>query len=221
MENTPDLPELLYIFDPLCGWCYGMTSVVQRVRTEMAGQLQVSVLSGGMVTGERVAPLGAKWNYIKNALQDVEKAAGVRFGDAYLQLGEEGTNIQNSEPPCRALTVFRQLNTDPSRVIDFAHDIQRAHYHYGQDLNDPAVYSALIAPYRIDETEFQRRLALPETATTTRQEFAAVERIGVQDFPTTILRVGEQGYVLARGFQPYAAFSAAVKQALQQALEEQ
>ena len=58
MENTPDLPELLYIFDPLCGWCYGMTPVIQRVRTDMAGQIQVSVLSGGMVTGERV-PLWA------------------------------------------------------------------------------------------------------------------------------------------------------------------
>ncbi|MGY2131573.1 DsbA family protein [Hymenobacter sp. HD11105] len=221
MENTPDLPELLYIFDPLCGWCYGMTPVVQRVRTDMVGQLQVSVLSGGMVTGERVAPLGAKWNYIKNAFQDVERAAGVQFGDAYLQLGEEGTNIQNSEPPCRALTVFRQLNTDPSRTIDFAHDIQQAHYFHGQDLNDLTIYTKLIAPYGLDDTEFQRRLALPETVTATRQEFAAVERIGVQGFPTTILRVGQQGYVLARGFQPYEAFSKAVRQALQQATEEQ
>jgi putative protein-disulfide isomerase len=48
-----------------------------------------------------------------------------------------------------------------------------------------------------------------------------VERIGVQGFPTTILRVGQQGYVLARGFQPYEAFSKAVRQALQQATEEQ
>ncbi|QIL75770.1 DsbA family protein [Hymenobacter sp. HDW8] len=221
MENTPDLPELLYIFDPLCGWCYGMTPVIQRVRTEMASQIQVSVLSGGMVTGDRVAPLRAKWNYIKNALQDVERAAGVRFGEAYLQLGEEGSVIQNSEPPCRALTVFRQLNTDPSRVVDFAHDIQRAHYFKGQDLNDPAIYTDLIAPYAIEVAEFERRLALPETAHATRQEFAAVERIGVQGFPTTILRVGQQGYVLARGFQPYEAFSKAVRQALQQATEEQ
>ena len=173
------------------------------------------------MTGERVAPLGAKWNYIRNALQDVERAAGVRFGDAYLQLGEEGTNIQNSEPPCRALTVFRQLNTDPSRVIDFAHDIQQAHYFRGQDLNDLSVYLELIAPYNLNTAEFQRRLALPETAAATRQEFAAVARIGVQGFPTTVLRVGQQGYVLARGFQPYAAFSKAVRQALQQATEEQ
>ena len=221
METTPDLPELIYIFDPLCGWCYGMTPVVQRIRTELADQLQVSVLSGGMITGERVAPLGAKWNYIKNALQDVEKAAGVRFGEAYLQLGEEGTNMQDSEPPCRALTVFRQLNTDPSRVIDFAHDIQQAHYFHGLDLNEPATYIPIIRRYDLDAAEFQRRLALPEIATATRQEFAAVARIGVQGFPTLLLRVGEQGYVLARGFQPYEAFSKAVRQALHQALEEQ
>ncbi|QNP50809.1 hypothetical protein H9L05_11490 [Hymenobacter qilianensis] len=73
----------------------------------------------------------------------------------------------------------------------------------------------------MDAAEFERRLVLPETATATRQEFAAVERIDVQGFPTTILRVGQQGYVLARGFQPYEAFSKAVRQALQQAAEEQ
>ena len=49
----------------------------------------------------------------------------------------------------------------------------------------------------------QRRWAAPETARATQQEFAAVARIGVQGFPTAVVRIGEQGYVLARGYQPY------------------
>ena len=59
-----------------------------------------------------------------------------------------------------------------------------------------------------------RRFAAPETATAARQEFAAVARIGVQGFPTAVVRIGEQGYVLARGYQPYAQLRAGLEQLL-------
>ncbi|TGE22180.1 DsbA family protein [Hymenobacter aquaticus] len=219
MEQTPDLPELLYIFDPLCGWCYGMSPVVEQVQNEFAGRITVSVLSGGMVTGPNVGPIRHDWEYISAALEQVEKVAGVTFGEPFRQLGAEGSRIQDSEPPCRALTVFRQL--DPyHQTASFAHALQQAYFLRGQDLNDPATYQVLAADFGLNVAEFSRRLALPETAQATRHEFAAVAKIGVQGFPTTILRVGNQGYLLARGFMPYDAFAASIEQALQQAAAE-
>ncbi|WP_167856529.1 DsbA family protein [Hymenobacter metallicola] len=219
MEQTPDLPELLYIFDPLCGWCYGMSPVVERIQNEFAGRLTVSVLSGGMVTGENVGPIRHDWDYISGALAQVEKVAGVSFGPAFRALGAEGSYIQDSEPPCRALTVFRQL--DPyNQTASFAHALQQAYFGEGKNLNDSATYEVLAADFGLNVAEFSRRLALPETAHATRQEFAAVARIGVQGFPTSILRVGNQGYLLARGFMPYEAFASSLEQAMQQAAEE-
>ncbi|UOQ52980.1 DsbA family protein [Hymenobacter cellulosivorans] len=219
MEQTPDLPEILYIFDPLCGWCYGMSPVIERIQNEFAGRLTVSVLSGGMVTGENVGPIRQDWDYISVALEQVEKVAGVEFGRAFRELGAEGSRRQDSEPPSRALTVFRQL--DPyNQTASFAHALQQAYFGEGKDLNDPDTYAVLAADFGLNVAEFQRRWALPETAQATRQEFAAVGRIGVQGFPTTILRVGNQGYLLARGFMPYDAFTSSVEQALQQAQEE-
>jgi len=211
---TTDRPELLYIFDPLCGWCYGMSPVIQRVQQEFAGQFDVSVLCGGMVTGEQVAPIGADWSYISGALQQVEQTTGVQFGAAFRALGEEGSYVQDSEPPSWAINVFRQFNQ--AQVASFAHAVQYAHFHDGADLNEPKTYVPLATAHGVDAAEFLRRLTLPETATATRQEFAAVTRIGVQGFPTSILRVGSQGYVLARGYQPYQVFADGVRQALEQ-----
>ncbi|GAA4000281.1 DsbA family protein [Hymenobacter fastidiosus] len=219
MEQTPDLPEILYLFDPLCGWCYGMSPVIQRIQAEYAGRVTVSVLCGGMVTGERVGPIGREWDYIGAALEQVEKAAGVQFGEAFRALGAAGSNVQDSEPPCRAITVFRQLD-EQHRAASFAHDLQLAHFRDGQDLNDVATYRLLVSRYGLDAAEFERRWALPETAVATQNEFAAVAKIGVQGFPTTILRVGSQGYLLARGFLPYAQFAGGLEQALRQAAEE-
>ncbi|MDB5236159.1 MAG: hypothetical protein JWR44_3152 [Hymenobacter sp.] len=218
MEPTPaQLPELLYIHDPLCGWCYGMSPVIQRVQRDFAGRVDVSVLCGGMVKGDDVAPIADTWDYLKQALGEVENVTGVMFGPAFLELGADGGYVYDSEPPSRAITAFRQMTQDPARAVAFAHAVQLALFRDGQDLNNPSTYNALLAPFEVDVVEFQRRWAAPETASATQQEFAAVARIGVQGFPTCVLRLGEQGYVLARGYQPYEQ----LRQGLEQLLREE
>ncbi|HEX8656145.1 MAG TPA: DsbA family protein [Hymenobacter sp.] len=211
------LPELLYIQDPLCGWCYGMSPVIKRVQQEFAGRIEVSVLCGGMVKGDDVGPIAETWDYFKQALGDVEKVAGVQFGEAFLALGTEGSYVYDSEPPSRAIAAFRHITQSPARAVAFAHAVQTALFHDGQDLNDPATYNALLKPFGVDVVEFQGRFAAPETTRAVQQEFAAVARIGVEGFPTSVLRLGEQGYVLARGYQPYEE----LRQGLEQLLREE
>ncbi|SNR42028.1 DsbA family protein [Hymenobacter mucosus] len=218
MQHQPDLPEILYISDPLCGWCYSMSPTIQRIQQEWAGRIEVSVLCGGMVTGNQVGPIGEDWPDLEAGLQQVETVTGVPFGAGFRALGAAGTYVQNSEPPCRAIHAFRQLRQE--HTARFAHDVQRAYFHDGADLNDMGTYEPLAAAYGVDMVNFRRQLALPETARGTQLEFAAVAKIGVQGFPTCILRVGQQGYVLARGYQPYEVFAAGLEQALMQAEEE-
>ena len=215
---TPDpaahLPELLYIHDPLCGWCYGMSPVINQIQQAFAGRLEVSVLCGGMVRGADAGPIAGSWEYIKNAMGDVEKVADVAFGAAFRALGATGAYHYDSEPPSRAIVAFRQITQDPARTVAFAHAVQAALFRDGHDLNNPATYPALLTPFGVDSAEFQRRFAAPETARAAQQEFAAVARIGVQGFPTAVLRIGEQGYVLARGYQPYGQVRAGLEQLL-------
>ena len=210
------LPELLYIHDPLCGWCYGMSPVINRVQADFAGRISVSVLCGGMVRDADAGPIAGSWAYIKNALNDVEAATGVQFGPAFKVLGEAGSYHYDSEPPSRAIVAFRQVTQDPARAVAFAHAVQTALFRDGLDLNDATAYAALLAPFGVDTAEFQRQWAAPETARAARQEFAAVARIGVQGFPTAVLRLGEQGYVLARGYQPYEQLRSGLEQLLRE-----
>ncbi|MBF9142010.1 DsbA family protein [Hymenobacter properus] len=216
-ETTPaNLPELLYIQDPLCGWCYGTSPVISRLQQEFAGRLDVSVLCGGMVKGEDVGPIADSWEGLRTSLHEVEEVTGVQFGEAFKALGAAGEYVYDSEPPCRAIATFRQLTQDPARTVAFAHAVQAALFRDGQDLNNPSTYNALLAPFEVDVVEFQRRWAAPESARAAQQEFAAVARIGVEGFPTVVVRIGEQGYVLARGFQPYEQMSAGLEQLLRE-----
>ena len=217
---TPDaaaqLPELLYLHDPLCGWCYGMSPVINQIQLEFAGRIDVSVLCGGMVRGDDAGPIASSWDYLKNALTEVESVTGVQFGAAFTALGAAGSYRYDSESPSRAIVAFRQLTQAPARAVAFAHAVQTALFRDGQDLNEPTTYNPLLAPFGVDAAEFQRHFAAPETARAAQQEFAAVARIGVQGFPTAVLRIGEQGYVLARGYQPYVQLRAGLEQLLKE-----
>jgi putative protein-disulfide isomerase len=215
---TPDapanLPELLYIQDPLCGWSHSMGPVINQIQQEFAGRVDVSVLCGGMVKGDDVEPISDTWEYLEQSLAEVEKVTGVQFGAAFKALGEAGEYRYDSEPPSRAISTFRHLTQDPARTVAFAYAVQTALFRDGQDLNDPATYNALLKPFGVDVVAFQQRFATPEAARATQQEFAAVARIGIEGFPTAVVRVGEQGYVLARGYQPYEQLRAGLEQLL-------
>ena len=213
---APALPELLYLHDPLCGWCYGMSPAITALQAAFAGRCEVSVLCGGMVLGADAGPIADTWDYLRQSLDEVETVTGVRFGEAFRALGEAGTYRYDSEPPSRAIVAFRQITQDPARTMAFAHAVQTALFRDGLDLNNTATYDALLVPFGVESAEFQRQWAAPETARAAQQEFAAVARIGVQGFPTTVLRLGEQGYVLARGYQPYEQLRVGLEQLLRE-----
>jgi len=215
--NSPtNLPELLYLHDPLCGWCYGTSVAISRLQTDFAGHLDVSVLCGGMVVGPDSGPIADSWDYLRQALAEVETVTGVQFGEAFRALGEAGIYRYDSEPPSRAIVAFRQITQDTARTVAFAHAVQQALFRNGLDLNENATYGPLLGPFGVDIAEFERRWAASETAQAARQEFAAVGRLGVQGFPTAVVRVGEQGYVLARGYQPYEQLRAGLEQLLRE-----
>ena len=171
---APNLPELLYIQDPLCGWSYGMSPVIARIQQEFAGRVDVSVLCGGMVKGEDVEPISDNWEYLEQSLAEVEKVTGVQFGAAFKALGAAGEYRYDSEPPSRAIAAFRHLTQAPARTVAFAQAVQTALFRDGQDLNNPTTYNALLAQFGVDVVAFQQRFATPEAVRATQQEFAAV-----------------------------------------------
>ena len=215
-EFPASLPELLYLHDPLCGWCFGTSPAINELQNAFAGRLEVSVLCGGMVIGADAGPIAESWDYLRQSLDEVEAVTDVRFGEAFRALGEAGTYRYDSEPPSRAIVAFRQITQDPARIVAFAHAVQQALFRDGRDLNLAATYVSLLPPFGVEAAEFGQRWNAPETAQAARQEFAAVARIGVQGFPTAVVRIGAQGYVLARGYQPYEQLRAGIEQLLRE-----
>ncbi len=180
------LPSLLYIYDPLCGWCYGFSPVMEKLYESLNDKLHFEVYSGGMMLGSRSGTINEVAPYIKTAYKTVEQRTGVVFGEPFLKgMLEPGTAILNSEKPCIALTAFKSYL--PKRAVEFAHVLQGALYKDGKDLNQDTTYPDLVTPFGINPIEFVEKLNSSDFKRKTNEEFKIVSELGVSGFPTVLL----------------------------------
>ncbi|HKK75016.1 MAG TPA: DsbA family protein [Saprospiraceae bacterium] len=198
MENQLNL---VYFYDALCGWCYGFSPVIKDFVAAHGDEFEVEVFSGGMITGERVGPIGEVAGYIKDAYQQVEKASGVAFGEAFLDsILEEGTATFTSIPPAVAMAVFKTIQ--PEKAVDFATRLQSAIYYDGIKPADIYSYPPLAEEFGIDASSFLEKMKDTVFMEAAFREFAFAERMKITGFPTLILHDGTRAILVARGFLP-------------------
>jgi len=206
--------EIIYLYDPLCGWCYGFSPVIRALRDQIGKDIPFTALAGGMVTGERVGPVGQVAPYIKTAFKRVEDLSGVRFGGKFLEMMETGgATIFDSEPPSRAAYILKDAY--PDAAIDIAHGVQDIIYKEGQNPNLATSYHKLASGLGMDTANFDEHFESHGYRLAIQDEFTLVKRFGVTGFPTVVYRNKEQYYLVSNGFTELEALNNALK-AIQQ-----
>ncbi len=205
--------KVIYFFDPLCITCFSFEPVLSKLVKKFSSDFYFDILSGGMVTGERVGPLSQKADYLKKKVAAVENTTGIKFGDAYIKVLEEGVIISDSEPPSLAFNVFKSFR--PDLRFQLAHSIQRLHYRDGKDLNLMKTYFDICELFEINKFGFMDRYQDPAYKQLTLSTFQQVKERGIVHFPTLMYEKDDQFKLIAEGFEPYdkleSAFLTATK----------
>lgn len=193
-------PVIIYIYDALCGWCYGFSPVMKSVYEKYKHQFDFQVLSGGMILGEREGPFSQMAEYIKGAYHTVEETTGIKFGDKFInEVLEEGTMLMSSEKPAIALSVFKDYH--PEEAVLFAAELQYALNYDGLDLSKDDTYKSLIRRYDIPESEFITKLNEDEYKQQAYYDFALSRQLHVTGYPAAFIKTGETSfYMIAKGF---------------------
>ena len=204
---------LYYCYDALCGWCYGFSPVITAFAKQHP-ELDVSVVSGGMITGARIGPIGEVAGYISQAYKVVEDRCGVTFGNGFLEgILEPGDAVFTSVPAAVAMAVFRDLL--PERQLDYAAALQRAIYYDGIRPLDLNAYADRAAEFGVDYDDFRQRLDDPQYQQLAEQDFEQTARWGVSGFPTVVYDDGSgKRYALARGYVPLEQLERAYQSAM-------
>lgn len=197
MENKK--PSIIYVYDAICGWCYGFSPVMKSLFENYADKFDFEVLSGGMMMGEREGTINDVAPYIKTAYKDVENTTGVRFGEAFLAELQKGDLFLSSEKPAIALAVFKSYF--PEKAILFAHDLQSAIYVHGLDLSKDDSYIHLAEKYQIPVQDFISQLNQEEFKQAAYYDFALARQLQVTGYPAAFIRTGElKFYMIAKGY---------------------
>ena len=198
-------PVLIYCYDAYCGWCYAFSPIIKKVAENFNNQLDIEVLSGGMILPEKPTHIKVSADYISKAYLSVEELSGIRFGKDYLWHifnPDESDWYPNSEKPAIAMCIFKDYY--PERSAEFAADLQYALHFEGRDLTDNETYKHLLEKYSIQEEAFYDKLSSKEYKENAYYEFALVKQLKVDGYPTVFIQINETSFhMVAKGFTEY------------------
>ena len=121
-----------YLFDPLCGWCYGATPILSGMVD--VTDVTIELLPTGLFSGEGARPMDDDFAaYAWSNDQRIARLTGQSFTDKYrtLVLGDR-QQLFDSGPATVALTAVSI--TAPTQELQALKAIQHARFVDGQDI---------------------------------------------------------------------------------------
>lgn len=184
---------LHYVFDPLCGWCYGAAPLVQAAR-ELEG-LDIAFHAGGMFTGDNRRPITTEWReYVMKQDQRIARHSGQPFGNAYFDgLLLDRSVVLDSGPPITAILAAEAM---AGIGLDMLHELQRSQFVCGLRIADAGVLRECARDLGLDVGTFtaeMQRLEGRATSSHIAASRALLLAAGGRGFPTFALDDGSGG----------------------------
>jgi putative protein-disulfide isomerase len=186
---------LHYIYDPLCGWCYGAEPLVWAA-AKVDG-LNLRMHAGGLWPQPTKLPTEMR-RYIQQADARVGQMSGQPYGEPYLNgLLFDPELVLESRPVVAAVLAAQTL--DPTKALAMLRGIQHAHYERGEHVVRPDVLRRIAAAIGLDPAAFDdaRAAAAVDEHIGASQEL--MNNVGARGFPTFVLQIGEDWFAVPHG----------------------
>lgn len=205
------MTQLHYIYDPLCGWCYGAKPLIQAARTV----LPVIAHGGGMMTGANRQKVSAQLrNYVMPHDRRIAEYTGQPFGEAYFEgLLRDEEAVFDSAPPTAAVLAAEQLE---GRGLALLERLQTAHYVEGRRIADETVLLKLADSIGFEAEAFRRSFIEVDVQAHFLESRALLAKAGGQGFPTLALE--RDGRLMLIDIGPWLGKPEAFAQWLKQAM---
>jgi putative protein-disulfide isomerase len=184
--------SLIYIFDPLCGWCYG--SLPRLI--ELAEEQSVTMLPGGLFAHDGTRPLDKGFAaHAWAADQRIGSMTGQIFSETYRNKILNGAN-QRLDSTQATLAHTAIMMTEPNQGPEALKLIQEARYIHGKDITQKDSLIALLkaAGYEkaADLLDHQSDALKRENRSRIEQGQILLAQVRSNGVPTLIAQKGEQ-----------------------------
>lgn len=176
-----------YFFDPMCGWCYGATALLDAIAAN--SDLKLELHPGGMIANQSIEK--AFRNHILTSDARIASITGAQFGKGYIQrVNSNESMILDSYITARAIITAEQLGIAPLNMLK---TIQHAHYVEGKQVNRAEAIEELAVELGLDKNHWQRAMLANQGAEQTQivQSRLLMQKLQVTGYPTLILEKHE------------------------------
>ncbi len=180
------MTKLHYIYDPLCGWCYGASPLIELAVNHQGVELILQ--GGGMLAGDNRLLMNEQFRqHIMQSDQRIAAMTGQYFGDDYHSMLTESGLVFDSAPPITAILTAQQLSGQGFPLLKA---IQHAHYVEGRHISDKVVLFAIAKQIGLDSQTFATQYALNADLATQQhieQSRNLLAKSGASGFPTLLI----------------------------------
>ncbi|WP_224653322.1 DsbA family protein [Pectobacterium versatile] len=186
--------RLHYIYDPLCGWCYGAAPLALAAQ-EIDG-MDLILHGGGMMTGSNSRTITPEWHdYVIPHDRRIAQMTGQTFGEAYYEgLLRDTSVVLDSAPPTAAVLAAEAM---ADKGMAMLHEIERAHYVSGLKIVDAAVLRQCAEAIGLGGDAFSTECTFTQAETLSTHISASREllaKVRGQGFPTFALEDGNGNF---------------------------
>ena len=179
---------LHYIYDPLCGWCYGAEPLVRAAAT--VPDLSLELHAGGLWPQPTQLPPDMR-RYIQQADARIAEMSGQPFGQPYLSGSLlDPTLVLDSRPTIAAVLAAAAL--DPSKALPMLRGIQHAHYEHGRRVVERDVLGDIAQVCGLARERFAAALDDVPVDAHIAATHRLMGKVGSAGFPTFVLQIGDE-----------------------------
>lgn len=150
---------LYYVFDPLCGWCYGASGTVSAAAS---ADIDLRLMPSGLFSGPGARPMDDDFaGYAWANDQRIERLTGQTFSELY-RTRVLADRQQKFDSGLATLALTAVALTAPDRELDVLRAIQQARYVDGRDVTRRETLFDLLAEKGLAEAS--ARLHEPDAA---------------------------------------------------------
>ena len=193
--------HITYLFDPLCGWCYGATGALEQI--SQLGGVTIQLSPNGLFAGEGARPMDQSFAaYAWQNDQRIARLTGQPFSETYREqvLGAVGSTFDSAPATLAIVAVGLQA---PSQETAALKTLQQARYVDGRDNGNMDVVIDILGAAGFSDAA--DRLRAPDqqllAAYRTRIEAARADmtRFGANGVPALIIGKGDKRRLLPSG----------------------
>lgn len=173
---------LIYVYDPMCSWCYGFRPTWKALKSQLPEGLPVVSLLGGLADDSDVSMPEDMVKYLRRTWSQIESTCGVPFNHAYwdqIPLPPRTTFIS-----CRAVIAAERL---AGRGEAFAERIQDAYYTEVQNVWDLNILCDLAEAFGFNRSSFADALVSDDVRAVHEEQRQLAERLQVKGYPSVLL----------------------------------